>query len=223
MERTRLLGVLDAECGRLGDVLASLADREAAAPTRCAPWDVAALAAHTVGALGRVQAALDQEAPPRAEVDAAGYYAPDTRFSPEVDADRIDSAVRAAARHRDAAEPGRRLRELWKDLEPRLRDEPPGRVVRTRHGDAMALEDFLLTRVLELVVHGVDLADALGRDPWTSPEGAEAVESLLFGGAGRPEGMEALQALRAATGRHLEGGPTAEDLRGSGVRFLALG
>lgn len=223
MERMRLLGALGAECGRLGGVLAELTEREAVAPTRCAPWDVAALAAHTVGALDRVQVALDGEAPPRAEVSAAGYYAPDARFSPEVDADRIDSAVRAAARHGDAAEPGRRLRELWGHLEPRLAREPEGRVVRTRHGDAMALEDFLLTRALELVVHGIDLADALGRAPWTSPEGAEAVELLLFGAAGRPKDMGALHALRAATGRHLEGGPTAEDLKGSGVRFLALG
>lgn len=223
MERKRLLEALDAECARLGEVLAALTDREAAAPTRCVPWDVAALAAHTVGALGRVRTALDEEAPPRAEVSAAGYYAPDARFSPEVDADRIDSAVRAATRHGDAAEPGRRLRELWADLEPRLRAEPEGRVVRTRHGDAMALEDFLLTRVLELVVHGIDLADALGRTPWTSPEGAGAVELLLFGEAGRPDGLDAPSSLRAATGRHLVGGPTAEDLKGSGVRFLALG
>nr|WP_239647226.1 maleylpyruvate isomerase family mycothiol-dependent enzyme [Nocardiopsis baichengensis] len=214
---------LGAEARRLEEVLLGLTEREAVLPTRCAPWDVAALAAHTVGALVRVEAALDAQEPPRAEVSAAGYYAPDERFSPAVDADRIDSAVRAAAGRADAAEPGRRLRQAWAHLEPRLRDEPAGRVVRTRHGDAMALEDFLLTRVVELVLHGLDLADALGRPPWTSPQGAGAVERLLFGAGGRPAPMGRLEALRAATGRALQGGPGAGDLEGSGVRFPALG
>ncbi|MFI8504487.1 hypothetical protein ACIGFK_39190 [Streptomyces sp. NPDC085524] len=45
------------------------------------------------------------------------------------------------------------------------RKESERRVVRTRHGDAMLLADFMLTRVFEVAVHGSDLADALGREP----------------------------------------------------------
>lgn len=46
--------------------------------------------------------------------------------------------------------------------------EPDERVVKTRHGDAMLLSDFLSTRVLELAVHGLDVADAVGAEPWLS-------------------------------------------------------
>ncbi|MDT0301061.1 maleylpyruvate isomerase N-terminal domain-containing protein [Streptomonospora sp. DSM 45055] len=75
-----------------------LSAAEARLPTRCPPWDVAALAAHTAGALVRVADALDGAGPREARVSAAGYYRPDARFSPEVDGRRIADAAETAAR-----------------------------------------------------------------------------------------------------------------------------
>ena len=50
------------------------------------------------------------------------------------------------------------------------RHERAGRIVQTRHGDAMLLTDFLTTRVVELAVHGLDVADVLEQQPWlTAP------------------------------------------------------
>jgi len=57
-------------------------------------------------------------------------------------------------------------------------------VVRTRHGDRMLLTEFLGTRVLELAVHGLDLAAGLGRPPWmTSAAACVVAEMLLPAGA----------------------------------------
>ncbi|MFC4561369.1 maleylpyruvate isomerase family mycothiol-dependent enzyme [Nocardiopsis mangrovi] len=227
MERTEAAGALAAEVGGLLEALRGLSEDDAVRPTRCAPWDVAALAAHTVGALRSVVVAVDGPEPERAEVTAAGYYAPDVRFSPEVNRDRVDRALDAAARRADAGEAGRTGAALWRDVRDRVERAAPDRVVRTRHGDAMLLTDFLVTRVVEVLLHGLDLADALGREPWAAPGAVGLVGRLLFGGADpaalERSGVSGLAAVRAATGRSLPGRPGPEAFTGAGVRFLALG
>jgi hypothetical protein len=63
----------------------------------------------------------------------------------------------------------------------RCASQPAGRAVTTRHGDRMLLGDFLVTRVFELVVHGLDLALALGREPWSTDEALRVVLRLFLG------------------------------------------
>ena len=230
-----VVGALRAETAALEGVLSGLSEAEVVLPSRCVPWDVAALSAHTVGAMLRVGLMLE-EAPPEPGVElvsAAGYYAPDVRFSPEVNGERVRSAVVAAERRGDAGEPGRVLRERWRPLVARLAAEEGGRVVVTRHGDPMRLTDFLVTRVVEALVHGVDLADALGREPWASSEGSAVAARLFFGGADRVAverllpgalggGAGTVAAVRAVTGR---GGPVVDRgaLVAAGVWLPALG
>lgn len=226
---------LRAESVALEGVLSGLSESEAVLPSRCAPWDVAALSAHTVGALLRVGSMLE-EAPPEPGVvlvSAAGYYAPDVRFSPEVNGERVRSAVVAAEGRGDAGEAGRVLRERWWPLLGRLAAEEGDRVVVTRHGDPMRLTDFLVTRVVEVLVHGLDVADALGREPWSTREGLGVASRLLFGGADMVAvervlpgagdgGAGTVAAVRAATGR---GGPVVDRgaLVAAGVWLPALG
>ncbi|WP_017575507.1 maleylpyruvate isomerase N-terminal domain-containing protein [Nocardiopsis kunsanensis] len=236
--REQVISAVASEVGVLGAVLDRLEEQEVWAPTRCEPWDVAALAVHTVGAVVRVADALKERVPEGGGgvVSAVGYYSPDVRFSVEVDAARVGSALLVARRRSDAGEPARVLTEHWGRLEPCLWAEPGDRVVVTRHGDRMLLTDFLVTRVLELTVHGLDLADALGRDPWASSEALGVATRLLFCSAD-PVALEhvlpglwedrrtALSAVRAVTGRVREPDDAglAEELREAGVRFLALG
>ena len=233
--RGAVVSALACEVASLARVLSVLTEGEAGLPTRCAPWDVAALALHTVGALERVLVMLDVEAMDTGDrlVSASDYYVPDARFSPEVDAERVRRAVEMAARWKGPAGPGRMLSRWWAELSARLPVEPVDRVVRTRHGDPMLLTDFLVTRVVELGVHGLDLADALRREPWLTDEASEVVVQLLFGGAEHAvlerllpgvwsEAGADVDAIRVVTGRTVQEVDRAV-LEAAGVRFLTLG
>jgi hypothetical protein len=72
----------------------------------------------------------------------------------------------------------------------------------------MRLDEFVASRVVEAVVHGLDLTDALGRDPMATPAGIAAtaaiLEELLARRTvmGRPTDLgDDLAWVRAASGR----------------------
>lgn len=169
---------LTAECARLSRTASTLTAEQWEAPTRCLPWNTAELLAHITAALSRLTWMLDAAPPDAATVDAAGYYRPDTRFSPRTDTARIDEAAAAAKAGGPAV--AESFHTTWRAVTDRCHTEPPGRLVTTRHGDAMTLEDFLVTRVVEVAVHGIDLADALGEPRWTTPEATRCTVDLLL-------------------------------------------
>lgn len=207
-----VLDAFRAESDALGHVASRWSGDDWARPTRCAPWTVRELFAHVRVALGWLPGMLDAEPPPAAEVSAAGYYRPDQRFSAATDATRI----RLAQEHAAGLDV-REFRGFTATLADRCAAEPAGRVVRTRHGDAMLLDDFLVTRVVELAVHGLDLADAVGRPAWLTPPAAEVVLRLLFDRAPAELPGPADRLLREATGR----APATLDL--AGLTPLTLG
>jgi hypothetical protein len=72
----------------------------------------------------------------------------------------------------------------------------------------MQLGEFVPSRVVEAVVHGMDLTDALGQDPIATPEGV-AMTAAIFDELiarrtvpGRPAGLaDDMAWVRAASGR----------------------
>jgi uncharacterized protein (TIGR03083 family) len=168
-------------------------------PTRCAPWDVRELLAHVRVAVGRLPVMLADPAPPAGPViSAADYYRPDERFSADTNATRV-----AAAQDQASALSGPDLlAELGTECRRaavRCAAEPATRTVRTRHGDAMLLTEFLTTRVVELAVHGIDLADAVATASWLTAPAAAVLQDLLLGTGRRAPDPEHF--IRAATGR----------------------
>ncbi|MFI7576575.1 maleylpyruvate isomerase N-terminal domain-containing protein [Micromonospora sp. NPDC049497] len=189
------------ECARLGEVLAGLDTADLDRPTDCPPWTVRELLAHVRTGAGRLVDMLAAPAPPRAEVDAAGYFGA-AKFTPGVDADRIDGG-RRAAHSGDGAALATDFDRAWRATLDAVDRAPADRVVRTRHGDAMALTEFLRTRVVEVGVHGLDVAAALDRDPWLTPTAAAVIADLLTGGRAVPPelGWDRLTLIRKTTGR----------------------
>ena len=218
-----------AEAGQLSRVLAGLGDAAFARPTACAPWTVAELAYHVRMTMGRLPGMLAAPEPAGPDlVSAAGYYRADRRFSAAANAGRIQSAQRGAAALAGPAARARDFEVARRQAELALQDAPPGRVVRTRHGDRMLLTEFLRTRVLELAVHGLDLAAALDREPWITVQAAEASAGLLLppAAAGRlrtETGWDRVGLIARLTGRHPVAPSEAELIQSAHIGRLALG
>ena len=218
-----------AEADRLSSAVSAETGAAFARPSPCPPWTAGELLCHVTGAVGRLSHMLTGPEPDRAGqlVSALGYYRPDHRFSPDSNADRIATAQRGAARVAAgelAADFARARREAW----ALVRAAPPGRVVRTRHGDLMLLTEFLRTRVVELAAHGLDLATALNRDPWLTAEAAAVIEDLVLPPGAAPVirerlGWDGATLIAALTRRRPLTAAESGLLAAHGVRWLALG
>jgi uncharacterized protein (TIGR03083 family) len=199
MALSRAADAVGAEAAALSGVASGLTDAELSWPSPCPPWTVAGLLGHVTIASGRIAQAIDAAgSDPRGMlVDAPGYYRPDHRFSPAVNADRVDVAAALAARLGTAAAISAELSRVCADSLGLLRAAPAGQLLRTRHGDLMLVSEFAITRVLELGVHGLDLAAGLRRPPWLTDEAAAVLEDLLLPGG---DGPRRAGDLRAAMG-----------------------
>ncbi|SCL24658.1 TIGR03083 family protein [Micromonospora pallida] len=222
----RALGAFRAEAEAFTAALGALTPHEWERPTRCVPWRVRDVVGHVVTVLGRVPDMVAAPEPERPDTTAIAYYRADHRFSDTANADRVATA-RGRAAGPDVARLGRDLPTAMKAVVTACRRERADRIVRTRHGDAMLLSDFLTTRVVELAVHGLDVADALNHQPWLTAPAAQHLQQLLFG----PEwhtavtalGWDPVTLLRKTTGRASVTPGESADLVRLGLRVLTLG
>jgi uncharacterized protein (TIGR03083 family) len=173
-------------------------------PSALAGYRVGELAAHTLLATARLEAVLGEA--PLTEptvVDLAGFYGPNRVDDAGIDAG-LHPLIRAAAA--DAAGQGpdavaTELRAVLDRLRAVLPTADPARlvsVVNVRHG-ATALETYLRTRVVELVVHGDDLAASVGLPYVVPPAAAEVTLEVCLELARARSGE--LAVLRAFTRR----------------------
>ena len=227
MTSSRALDAFRLEAEGLSRAVAGLSDDEWDLPTRCEPWTVRELLGHVRVAIAWLPGMLTAAAPGRAEISAVEYYRPGDRFAARANAARIGFAQDYAAAQGSGTALVEDFTATWQLVDRLCGAERADRVVRTRHGDAMLLSQFLVTRVVELAVHGLDLADALGRAPWLTGQAGDVVLELQLGTdwrtAVRELGWDRLGFLRRATGRQpLEAADVARADR-LGVRWLTLG
>ncbi|MGI8447235.1 MAG: maleylpyruvate isomerase N-terminal domain-containing protein [Streptosporangiaceae bacterium] len=218
-----------AESRRLSEVVARLDDAAFTRPTPCDSWTVADLVYHVRMTMGRLPGMLAAPDPAGADlVTAAGYYRGGQRFSADTNAERIRSAQRGAAGLAGAVARARDFDEARRRAWGALRDAPPGRVVLTRHGDRMLLAEFLRTRVLELAVHGLDLAAGLDRAPWMTATAAGVTGDLLLPAADAARlrsgtGWDQVTLIAGLTGRRPLTPAETGLVQSAGVGWLALG
>ena len=164
------------------------AEDAVAQPEVAAAWDgpsvleglrVGALVAHLLIAAERTATVLEAEPPAPAgtrPVGLAEFYGPN-RIDERAELDEgLPVIVRDSAAARAKAGPGEVVAQLA-SLAPRLRAlldaAPPDRVVPVIQvpGGVASLDDYLVTRIVELVVHTDDLACSVGFDlPDPAPE-----------------------------------------------------
>jgi uncharacterized protein (TIGR03083 family) len=174
-------------------VLRGIGDEQWAAPA-LGEWTVLELAAHASRAYSTVADYLA----PHGDIDvgsAAEYF---RRAMP-------DAAVNAAIAERGraearalAADPVRAIETRAADTFALIEEAPVGSVCVSR-GGTIALGDYLATRVVELSVHTLDLADAVGLDHCEPPPLAAHVSVSVLGALASSPSPSVL--LRALTGR----------------------
>jgi uncharacterized protein (TIGR03083 family) len=163
---------LRAQCGTVSRLLLNLPEHEFARPTRLRPWDVLHLAAHLYRDLERVPFALQERQPARsADTDVVTYW----------HYDRIENAARTQARadlivgnYGSGAALASAFDAMQQQAIFLVDNTNPDVVVRTWE-PIMRVDDFAATRVVEVTIHGLDLACALelapemDDEPWPSP------------------------------------------------------
>jgi len=195
------MSVVDAlarEVGSVGQLLHTLKPKQWEQPTRCPPMNVRELAAHTLRGAVRIEEMLDA-GPVDAEPERDGI----TYFQSVT----VSGEIVKRAREASAAFP-QDLARAW-DLEwtkglQRARmyvNEDP--VLRNVYG-LIRLTEYLKTRCVEVVIHHMDLDDALGRKQHPDREALEITGDILRGLLGtdlRPVGVDDVRFALIGTGR----------------------
>ncbi len=142
-------------------------------PSALAALTNGALAAHLARAALVVTPYLDGPPPEGPLADASEYFA---RLSPPPDHDdALNRGLRDRANDGAAGGPDAVLAafdDALGALRERFATEPPDRTLRVAADIPMRLDDYLVTRVLEMVVHGDDLAVSIGAPPPEFPSAA---------------------------------------------------
>ena len=169
-------------------------------------WNLHELVAHLFRAVTRVEAYLDQPVPAHAlpsegsppMADRVTYFHMDLAGEAAAIAERARRDAPTVNRPTAAAD----FEREWRAADARVRTLPPDHVTNSLRG-AMRLDEYLATRVLELVVHHMDVRAALDLPPQSDPAAARLTMAVLEGllGGPRPRNLGRTRFILAATGR----------------------
>ena len=202
--------VLTRELDAVTAVLDDLTDADWERPTHLVPegegvppWRVAELVAHIDISIGLTLGLLDSIQQGQPGRDRASFFIADrSQVAPVV----YDYAVKHAADH-DRNSLVERTRATFAASLEGIRQHPPD-TIGSGFFALMTLDEWVPTRVVEAVVHGIDLTDALGRVSVATPAGITVTAAILDDVlarrtvAGRPPDLaDDAGWVRAASGR----------------------
>ncbi|MFF7970349.1 sterol carrier family protein [Streptomyces sp. NPDC007905] len=142
-----------AQFGNVREAVRGLTPEQFALPTRLGSWTVRELVAHIGMAITAVQRALAVPAPPKPTVTLVEWAFSTATRAADID----DFTLGLAAGHPDL---DAYLADIEQSLHALLDEHPGNRLLDTSAG-SMPLDDYLVTRTVELVVHTDDLNAAV--------------------------------------------------------------
>lgn len=204
------IDILETELERVQKTFADLNPDEWTLPTKLAPldpakapWTVFELAGHFDISIGLTRMLIDSRTDGQPGRDRISFFIfPRSEVAPVV----YDYAFTMVEGKTPADMPGR-LGEVFTKTIAESRANPPD-TIGSGYYALMELGEFVPSRIVEAVVHGMDLTDALGRDPIATPDGIRVTAAILDEllarktVAGRPADLaDDLAWVRAASGR----------------------
>jgi hypothetical protein len=212
------VGILEMELGQVEQRFRGLSEAEWATPTKLRPldetkppWTLFELAGHFDISIGLTVMLMAEPQAGQVGRDRVSFFIfPRSEVAPVV----YDYAYTMVEGKTPAQMPDTLAATFAKTIEGARSLAPD--TVGPGYYALMRLDEFVASRVVEAVVHGLDLTDALGRDPMATPEGVAVTAAILDDllarktVPGRPAGLSDDMAwVRAASGR----GPEHPDPR----------
>ena len=176
-----MVQILDDELSALLDTLDRLTPAEWGVETRLnlgnrPGWDVLTTAVHIGISMSMLPEVVSEPAVgvTEPEITRVTHFIFDvSKFAPIVDKLARDAA--------EGATPQSAMEELRRAVDVTVaaaRNNPPDFIGKAFFG-TMRLDDVLPTRVLEAAVHGLDISDALGRDPYLTAGARDVTAHLM--------------------------------------------
>ncbi|MFG2521239.1 sterol carrier family protein [Streptomyces sp. NPDC048527] len=154
-----------AQFAHVREAVAGLTEEQLAAPTRLGDWTVRELAAHVAMVVGAVAGVLEMAEPAKHELPLLEWPSGTATKSAAIAERTRELAASAESAELFARTTARIEKALAEAPGTRLVPTLPQALDRAGAGEpqtgAMTLADFLVTRIVELVVHTDDLNDAL--------------------------------------------------------------
>lgn len=205
------LEILETELGRVEGVFGSLSDDQWQMSTKLVPvdeskphWTVFEFAGHLDISIGLTRMLMAEPQQGQVGRDRVSFFIfPRSEAAPVV----YDYAFTMVEGKAPADMPGV-LHETFSKTISEARAMPPD-TIGPGYYALMRLDEFVASRVVEAVVHGIDLTDAIGRGRLATDAGVEFVAQLLDEllarrtVPGRPDDLQSddWQWIRAASGR----------------------
>ena len=212
------VGILEVELGQVEQAFRGLSEAEWATPTKLRPldetkppWTLFELAGHFDISIGLTVMLMAEPQAGQVGRDRVSFFIfPRSEVAPVV----YDYAYTMVEGKTPAQMPDTLAATFAKTVEGARSLAPD--TIGPGYYALMRLDEFVASRVVEAVVHGLDLTDALGRDPMATSEGVAVTAAILDEllarktVAGRPAGLgDDMAWVRAASGR----GPEHPDPR----------
>jgi uncharacterized protein (TIGR03083 family) len=195
------LEVLRGECRRISTVVDALPEESFAERTRLPAWTIKDLLAHLYIELEATIDGLAEFPPAAVHADSVSYWSYDATVESEPIA---DAAKALAATFGSGADLAAAWDRVWRAVVEVATSHEDSRPIRSG-ASAMTLNEFLKTRILEVTVHGLDLAATLGRPAWATPRGLAITTDILIARLGVPPpsslGWDDLMFVEKGTGR----------------------
>lgn len=148
-------------------------------PTNCPPWDMQELIVHITASIGLGDTGFPDAEPHAPLVSAADYYRRPERDTQVYRQNNVDQTQELARRILASTSAAQWFDEISHDSIAKLSQEDLDRVVLIPGRGAMRLSDWVVTRVISVAAHGLDVALTLERTPWTTPSALHVMRPVF--------------------------------------------
>jgi uncharacterized protein (TIGR03083 family) len=195
------LAALRQEILALSAVLYELDPGQFSRPTNCPPWNLRELIVHMAASVAIRSPFLTADSQ-SILASAADYYRRPERGTSAYRQRNVDRTQQLA---RTVAAPRAWFDQVSRDAVARLGEDDLDRAVLIPGRDPMRLADWVVTRVISIAAHSLDVAITLDRQPWTTGAALTIIRPVFVDllGVEPPAslGWDDLALLATATGR----------------------